>query len=113
MQKTSIEWATHTWNPIKGICKQGCPYCYAKKHYLRFKLNPEVRLDKKELQVSFDRIPIGSRIFVCSTHELFGEWIPDEWIKQIIERIATNPQHTFILLTKNPLRAAEWDMPPN
>lgn len=35
MQKTKIEWATMTWNPVTG-CLNGCEYCYAKKIAERF-----------------------------------------------------------------------------
>ena len=30
MNRTKIEWADYTWNPVTG-CLRGCPYCYAKK----------------------------------------------------------------------------------
>lgn len=30
MNPTSIDWATHTWNPGYG-CKRGCKHCYARK----------------------------------------------------------------------------------
>jgi len=29
MNKTNIEWAEYTWNPVTG-CLHGCEYCYAK-----------------------------------------------------------------------------------
>ncbi len=53
MQKSKIEWlqnsidgsSGYSANPIKGICQQGCDYCYAIKMYKRFKWSPEVRYD--------------------------------------------------------------------
>ena len=33
INKTKIEWCTHTWNPVTG-CRHGCPYCYARKRNL-------------------------------------------------------------------------------
>ena len=36
MEKTKIEWAESTWNPVTG-CYHGCPYCYARKIAERFK----------------------------------------------------------------------------
>lgn len=119
MQKTSIEWAEYVWNPIKGMCKQGCPYCYARKIYKRFKLDPEPRVDTAELHRVLDfssfgkHVPEGSRIFVCSTHELFGEWISGLTIDMVLLGIQNNPGHTFIVLTKNPGRAAKFAFPPN
>ena len=35
MDKTKIEWADMTWNPVTG-CKHGCVYCYARKIAKRF-----------------------------------------------------------------------------
>lgn len=35
MQKTKIEWADYTWNPVTG-CLHGCEYCYARGIARRF-----------------------------------------------------------------------------
>lgn len=35
MNKTKIEWADYTWNPVTG-CLHGCEYCYAEKVARRF-----------------------------------------------------------------------------
>ena len=35
MNKTSIDWADATWNPVTG-CRHGCPYCYANETTRRF-----------------------------------------------------------------------------
>ncbi len=35
MNKTKIEWCSHTWNPVTG-CLHGCPYCYARTTAARF-----------------------------------------------------------------------------
>ena len=43
-------------------------------------------------------------IFVCSMADLFGAWVPDEWIKQVFEACEAAPQHRFLFLTKNPGR---------
>jgi protein gp37 len=42
-----------------------------------------------------------------------GNWIPDEWINQIIERISQFPQHTYLFLSKNPMRYREFTWPDN
>ena len=36
MEKTKIEWADSTWNPITG-CYHGCDYCYARRIAERFR----------------------------------------------------------------------------
>ena len=40
-------------------------------------------------------------IFVCSMADLFGEWVPDEWIKAVFEACQKAPQHRYLFLTKN------------
>lgn len=43
-------------------------------------------------------------IFVCSMADLFGEWVPDEWIEQVFKACEAAPQHRYLFLTKNPKR---------
>jgi protein gp37 len=43
-------------------------------------------------------------IFVCSMADLFGEWVPDDWIKAVFDACTAAPQHRYIFLTKNPAR---------
>jgi protein gp37 len=43
-------------------------------------------------------------IFVCSMADLFGEWVPDEWIAEVFATCAKAPQHRYLFLTKNPAR---------
>lgn len=100
MQRTKIEWTDYTWNPVRGLCKTGCPYCYARRMHKRFKWNPEVRLDENELLAPY-KLKEPSKIFVCSTHEIFGHWIPKKWRNRILEVIYDNLHHTFQILTKS------------
>lgn len=46
-------------------------------------------------------------IFVCSMADLFGDWVPDEWIQEVFEACAKAPQHRYLFLTKNPNRYNE------
>lgn len=46
-------------------------------------------------------------IFVCSMADLFGEWVPDEWIEQVFEACEAAPQHKYLFLTKNGKRYLE------
>ena len=48
-------------------------------------------------------------IFVCSMADLFGEWVPDEWIREIVVACDAAPQHCYLFLTKNPSRYKELD----
>ena len=43
-------------------------------------------------------------IFVCSMADLFGEWVPEEWIKAVFDACDKAPQHRYLFLTKNPKR---------
>lgn len=43
-------------------------------------------------------------IFVCSMADLFGEWVPDEWIREVFAACEAAPQHRYLFLTKNPKR---------
>lgn len=45
-----------------------------------------------------------ANIFVCSMADLFGEWVPDEWIRRVFEACQAAPQHNYLFLTKNPQR---------
>ena len=47
---------------------------------------------------------IPSRIFVSSMGDLFGAWVPDEWINAVFEACMKAPRHTYLFLTKNPER---------
>jgi protein gp37 len=46
----------------------------------------------------------GQKIFVCSMADLFGDWVPDEWIEEVFEACKKAPQHKYLFLTKNPSR---------
>lgn len=43
-------------------------------------------------------------IFVCSMADLFGEWVPDAWIREVFEACEAAPQHRYLFLTKNAKR---------
>ncbi len=119
MQPTNIEWTKSpdgskgfSWNPIRGLCKINCSYCYAKGIYKRLKLNPTILFDVKEVhRPSQHKKPTG--IFTCSTHELFGEWILESWQQMIFDEIEKSPQHRFYILTKRPGNIHMEEMPSN
>ena len=49
-----------------------------------------------------------SRIFVCSMADLFGEWVPASWIEEVFKACEAAPQHTYLFLTKNYLKASKY-----
>ena len=174
--KTKIDWADATWNPVTG-CLHGCAYCYARKIANRFgggyEFVADFQMDESgNGMVDAEGMPIFERlgaypyeasgechvlenpadendahvvpnwceenygekpknypypwyfdptfhkyrlnepkgwkkprnIFVCSMADLFGEWVPDEWIREVFEACEAAPQHRYLFLTKNPNR---------
>jgi len=47
-----------------------------------------------------------ARVFVGSMTDLFGSWVPDDWIERVFAACAAAPWHLYIFLTKNPDRYA-------
>ena len=114
MNRTKIEWTRgqsgepgYSWNPIRGLCPEDCKlpdgksYCYARRLYQRFGLDPKLRFDYKEL-VAPAAILKPARIFVCSTMEVFHPRIPEAWRMEIFNIIASLSSLTFVVLTKHP-----------
>lgn len=46
----------------------------------------------------------GETIFVCSMGDMFGKFIPDEWIASVFKACLDSPEHRYLFLTKNPQR---------
>ncbi len=132
INKTSIEWVKNvdgpggkreegsqglSWNPLSG-CLRGCYYCYAMKIATRFAgtkafprgfeptWHPE-RLDEP------GRLRKPSTIFVGSMCDLFGPWVPNEWITSVIVTAHKHAAHLFIFLTKYPRRLLDFRFPRN
>ena len=145
MEKTKIDWADSTWNPVTG-CLHGCEYCYARRIAERFGGASETHnnecchecqwetegtgeiheLDEPiydydhgrkapyplDFEPTFHRYKLDEpkhwkkprTIFVCSMADLFGGWVPDEWIEAVINACLSAPQHRYMFLTKNPAR---------
>ena len=116
--RTKIEWASATWNPVTGCSKvsPGCAHCYAETLSRRFGwsehpwtptnaqtnvvLHPE-RLDQ----------PLRWRrprtVFVNSMSDLFHELVPLDFIGQVFAVMQEAEQHVFQILTKRHERLAE------
>lgn len=115
MNRTRIEWTGFTWNPVTG-CLHDCSYCYARRLTVRFPANFPAgftpafhpgRLGQPS------RVKRPSRVFVCSMADLFGAWVPEEWISAVLETVRACPHHTFQFLTKNPERYTAFELPEN
>jgi protein gp37 len=155
MNKTGVEYADYSWNPITGCfgpCGKLCAYCYAAGIARRFAVNKredgtvvrgkaceegEIHVldfpvymgaydDKGKLCAAGARSPYpygfdptfhnyrflpddapasvkkSSTIFVGDMADMFGDWIPDEWVQAVFETCAAAPQHKYLFLTKHP-----------
>ena len=102
MNRTKIEWADYTWNPITG-CDRGCFYCYAKPMFERFHPGQ----DFKEIHIYPERmeepmkVKKPARIFVGSMTDIMDPRIPEATTGTILQIAENCPQHTFIFLTKS------------
>lgn len=54
-----------------------------------------------------DVLKRGNNIFVGAMADLFGEWVPDEWIQEVFEICEEHPLNNYLFLTKNPIRYPE------
>jgi len=122
----NINWAAFSWNPVTG-CLKACPWCYARKRaendYFKsgfptgFKptFHPARLLAPSNTSIPKDKVDLPGirRVFVCSMADLFGDWVPAEWIQSVIDTCADNTQWDFLLLTKNPKRYQEFTFPLN
>lgn len=107
MNKTKIDWCTHTINPVVG-CTYNCPYCYARNLNNRFQwiedwgkpqFFPErlLKLNAKKPRI----------VFMNSMSDV-ADW-KDEWKDAVFKAIVENPQHIYLFLTKR-LKDAYRDM---
>ena len=133
MNKTKIDWATMSWNPVTG-CRHGCPYCYARRTATRFNAGLEdpaplagglhmlpEKIKATPYPYGFEptlhRYRLGQpqntkepqTVFVCSMADLFGRWVPTSWIVEVLDACRKAPQHRYLFLTKNPARYLELD----
>lgn len=123
---TKIEWTTRTWNPIRArnlategvghYCQkvsEGCKNCYAERMQPRFRnwiqydaaslARVELFLDPDVLREP-ERWRKPQMVFVCSMTDLFGEFVPDRWVEDVLQRTTEISRHTYQVLTKRPER---------
>lgn len=57
------------------------------------------------------KLKMGNNIFVGAMADVFGAWVPDEWIKQILDVCKEHSIHNYLFLTKNPERYIQYGVP--
>jgi protein gp37 len=116
-----VDWAWWTWNPVHG-CRHNCAYCYARDIANRFypeKFEPTFHPERLAAPQNTPLPPeaeadIRARcVFVVSMGDLFGNWVPQEWIDAVLAEVQAAPQWNFLFLTKFPQRLAEQRWPAN
>ena len=118
---TAIEWAQWSWNPITG-CKHDCPYCYARDIANRFypqKFEPSIYPERFACPEN-TTVPDAAtndtafkNVFTGSMADIFGRWVPADWIERVLKTVSENPQWNFLFLTKFPQRIHEFETPDN
>jgi protein gp37 len=133
MTKTTIQWTEYSVNPIRArnkltgavghYCRKiapECANCYASDWQPRFKMprfQNQVRMirddsievffdDKRLLEVLKRRKP--TKWFWCDMTDMFGDWVPDEWIDRCFAVMRMTPHHTHQVLTKRPERMRDY-----
>jgi protein gp37 len=90
--------------PIHWVCKGAeavTPYPFGfTPTFHRYRLDAPQRVKKP------------STVFVCGMADLFGDWVPAEWIREVMTACAASPRHRYLFLTKNPARYADSDWLP-
>lgn len=77
-----------------GACQERTiPYPYGfDPTFHRYRLDQPAKVKKPK------------NVFVVSMGDLFGDWVPDEWIAEVFKACEAAPQHRYLFLTKNPER---------
>ena len=56
-----------------------------------------------------EKLKMGNNIFVGAMADVFGPWVPEEWILEIFQVCEEHPKHNYMFLTKNPGRYLELE----
>lgn len=139
MKKTKIDWCDSTWNPVTGCqhdCEYCYARNIAERFggtdsevfdeeyrlYAKHELDNPLMLNGKKAPYPYGFAPTfyrykieeyankkGRNIFVCSMADLFGAWVPNEWIEEVFVGCKSASQHNYLFLTKNPRRYIELE----
>jgi protein gp37 len=110
---TKIEWATETWEIVRGCTpvSDGCKNCYAER-LAKGRLKRFYPNGFREVIMRWDMVNDAApvrwrnprRVFVCSRSDLFHAAVTMYFQAKAFERMALLPHHQFLVLTKRPDR---------
>lgn len=128
-RRGGIGWTDFSVNPIRAVaagsgrvghyCEKvsaGCKNCYSSRLQPRFGL-PQFQEQRTDCIKPFldDAVLDGvvrrrkpAKFFWCDMTDMFGDWVPDEWITACFGVMAATPQHTHQVLTKRARRTYDW-----
>jgi len=115
MNETEINWTQLSWNPASGCTpiSEGCAHCYArtlaenKRGTRAFPVGFDV-VEKPHKLMEPARVKAPSFIFTNSMTDMFHEAISDSYRDRVLDVMRSVPRHTYQVLTKRALRAAEF-----
>jgi len=102
-----------TWNPITG-CLHNCIYCWARAYSKRLAAMGVEPYKTHGFKPAFaawrlkQRLPKRGSVFVSDMGDMWGEWVPKEWIEEVLKVLRSKPSCGFLFLTKNPKRYHEF-----
>ncbi len=102
-----------TWNPITG-CLYNCVYCWARNYAKKLAamgIEPYKTHGFKPVFAEWrlkQKFPKGSFVFVSDMGEMWGDWVPNEWIIKVMNVLIAKPKTSYLFLTKNPTRYGEF-----
>ena len=62
-------------------------------------------INETEFRAKFGK---GDVIFVSDMGDLFGSFVPSEWVIQVLEYTSRFPETSFLFMTKNPIRYLDF-----
>ena len=99
---------TKTWNPVVG-CEYACIYCWARQLAIKRRLYPQ-GFKPQFFPERLKRVPRKGFIFVGDMADMFGDFIPSDWIEMVLKAIRkSGSKATFLFLTRNPRRYREFE----
>lgn len=110
MNKTRMfKFVGKTWNPVKGCLHD----CYGGKCWARIMAERLKAMGSKKYSDGFKpgfwrrglrKVPKNKLVFVVSMGDMWGWWVPDDWIMGVLVKCQSELSNIYFFETKNPRR---------